>query len=74
MARIHAEMNEIAERSFGRSDTREKLRNFFEVSREFIVLAALRALADEGAIEVSVVVDSMKRLGISSDKVDPLQL
>ncbi len=33
---------------FGRSDTRDKLRKFFEVSREYIVIAALKALADEG--------------------------
>ncbi len=58
---------------YGRSDTREKLRTFFEVSREYIVLAALRALADEGRLEMSVVVDSMKRLGITPDKTDPVR-
>jgi pyruvate dehydrogenase E1 component len=57
---------------FGRSDTRSKLRDFFEVSREFVVLAALKALADEGSIETAVVAAAMKSLGISSDKVDPL--
>ena len=36
---------------FGRSDTREKLREFFEVSREYIVIAALYALAEEGQLE-----------------------
>ena len=57
---------------FGRSDTRRKLREFFEVSREYIVLAALKALADEGAIEPARVVAAMAELGISADKTDPL--
>ena len=57
---------------FGRSDTRGKLREFFEVSREYIVLAALKALADEGAIEPARVVAAMAELGISADKTDPL--
>ena len=53
-------------------DTRGKLRDFFEVSREFVVLAALKALADLGQIEPAVVAAAMKDLGISPDKVDPL--
>lgn len=57
---------------YGRSDTRERLRRFFEVSREYVVLAALRALADEGAVKPAVVVDAMQALGISADKIDPL--
>jgi pyruvate dehydrogenase E1 component len=39
---------------FGRSDTRQALREFFEVDRKAIVMAALQALADEGAIEPRV--------------------
>jgi pyruvate dehydrogenase E1 component len=57
---------------FGRSDTRGKLREFFEVSREFVVLAALKALAEEGRIEASAVTAAMQALGISADKTDPL--
>ena len=57
---------------FGRSDTRTKLREFFEVSREYVVLAALRALADEGELELSVVSGAMTALGVPSDKPDPL--
>ena len=56
---------------YGRSDTRENLRKFFEVSREYIVIATLKALADEGAFEASVVVEAMRTLGVSSDKTDP---
>lgn len=56
---------------FGRSDTRESLRAFFEVDRHFIVLAALSALADEGAIERARVGEAMARYGIAADKPDP---
>ncbi|MEZ5555188.1 pyruvate dehydrogenase (acetyl-transferring), homodimeric type [Haliea sp.] len=59
---------------YGRSDTRERLRRFFEVSREFVVLAALKALVDEGALKAAVVVEAMQALGISPDKVDPTTL
>ncbi len=57
---------------FGRSDTRTKLRRFFEVDRHFVVLATLKALADDGVLERSVIADAMKKYGISADKIDPL--
>ncbi len=57
---------------FGRSDTRSKLRRFFEVDRHFVVLAALKALADEGKLEMKVVSEAMKTFGIAADKIDPL--
>ena len=57
---------------FGRSDTRSKLREFFEVSREYIVLAALKALADEGQIENILVTNAITALGIDPDKPNPL--
>ena len=57
---------------YGRSDTRSKLRRFFEVSREYVVLAALKSLAEEGAIPASQVAEAMQSLGISPDKVDPV--
>ncbi|QEI08594.1 pyruvate dehydrogenase (acetyl-transferring), homodimeric type [Pigmentiphaga aceris] len=56
---------------FGRSDTREALRRFFEVDRHFIVVAALKALADDGAVPRSLVSDALARYQISSDKVNP---
>ncbi len=56
---------------FGRSDTRAKLREFFEVNRNYVVLAALKSLADEGELELSVVADAMAKLGISGDKPNP---
>ena len=56
---------------YGRSDTRSKLRDFFEVSREWIVFAALSALADQKVITKQVVVDAMPALGIAASKSDP---
>jgi pyruvate dehydrogenase E1 component len=56
---------------FGRSDTRSKLREFFEVSREFIVIAALKALAEEGRIEHARVSQAISTLGIDPDKANP---
>lgn len=49
---------------FGRSDTREKLREFFEVNRYYVVVAALKALADSGKIEAQKVADAIAKYGI----------
>ena len=57
---------------YGRSDTRSRLREFFEVSREFVVLAALKAMVDEGGIDASAVSRAMTLLGVDPDKADPL--
>jgi pyruvate dehydrogenase E1 component len=57
---------------YGRSDTRQKLRHFFEVDAKFIALAALNALADEGSIDKLKVVDAMQRYQINPDKLDPV--
>ncbi len=57
---------------FGRSDTREKLRHFFEVDAKYIVLTALNALAEQGEVPPSTVLDAMKRYGIDPEKVDPI--
>jgi len=48
---------------FGRSDTRDALRAFFEVDRASIVLAALKALADDGELDATIVRDARERLG-----------
>ncbi|WP_278930019.1 pyruvate dehydrogenase (acetyl-transferring), homodimeric type [Pseudomonas qingdaonensis] len=56
---------------FGQSDTREALRRHFEVDRQFIVLAALNALAADGVIEREVVASAIEALGIDPGKVDP---
>jgi pyruvate dehydrogenase E1 component len=56
---------------FGRSDTREKLRHFFEVDRRWITLAALKALADDGTIDRSRVAEAISRYGIDINKPNP---
>ncbi|MFT4510400.1 pyruvate dehydrogenase (acetyl-transferring), homodimeric type [Caballeronia sp. 15711] len=56
---------------FGRSDTRESLRTFFEVDRHFIVLTALKALADEGAVPRQRVSEAIARYDIDTEKLDP---
>ena len=56
---------------FGRSDTRAKLREFFEVDRRFVVVAALKSLADEGAVDPAVVAKAIDDLGINADKPNP---
>jgi pyruvate dehydrogenase E1 component len=56
---------------FGRSDFRAKLRAHFEVNRHFVVLAALKALADEGAIPVKNVAKAIKKYGIDPEKSNP---
>ena len=56
---------------FGRSDTRAKLRHFFEVNRYFVVIAALSALVEQGTLKAQVVGEAMKKYGISPDKLDP---
>ena len=56
---------------FGRSDTRESLRTFFEVDRHFIVLAAVKALADEGVVPRQKIGEVICRYDIDVNKVDP---
>ena len=57
---------------YGRSDTRARLRGFFEVDRYYIVLAALKALADEGDVPVAKVTEAMKKYAIDPDKPNPV--
>jgi len=57
---------------FGRSDTRKKLREFFEVNRYYVAVAALKGLADEGAISGSVVVQAIAKYGIDTAKLNPV--
>jgi pyruvate dehydrogenase E1 component len=56
---------------FGRSDTREKLRHFFEVDRRWVTVASLKALADEGSIKHGVVADAIRKYGIDPAKPAP---
>jgi pyruvate dehydrogenase E1 component len=56
---------------YGRSDTREALRSFFEVDRRYIVIAALKALADEDALPQSTVTEAIRKFGMDSEKQNP---
>ncbi|WP_460028220.1 pyruvate dehydrogenase (acetyl-transferring), homodimeric type [Methyloparacoccus murrellii] len=57
---------------FGRSDRRSQLRRFFEVDRNYITLAALKALADEGTLTAKEVAKAIAKLGIDPEKPNPL--
>ncbi|WP_371686277.1 pyruvate dehydrogenase (acetyl-transferring), homodimeric type [Brachymonas denitrificans] len=57
---------------FGRSDFRYRLREHFEIDRHYIVLAALRSLADEGKLPVAKVAEAIAKYGIDADKINPL--
>jgi len=57
---------------YGRSDSRAKLRHFFEVNRYFVTVAALKALADQGEVKSKVVSDAIKKYGIDPEKPNPV--
>ncbi len=56
---------------FGRSDSRAKLRYFFEVNRHFVAVAALKALAEAGELKAKTVSEAIKKYGIDPAKADP---
>ena len=57
---------------FGRSDFRSKLREHFEINRHYIVVAALKALSEEGTVPVAKVAEAIQKYGINADKINPL--
>ena len=57
---------------FGRSDFRGKLREHFEINRHYIVVASLKALAEQGALPAAKVAEAIARYGIDADKINPL--
>ena len=59
---------------FGRSDSREALRDFFEVDRYHIVIAALKALTERKEIDKSVLLQAIKKYKIVNDKPNPVSL
>jgi pyruvate dehydrogenase E1 component len=56
---------------FGRSDTREELRKFFEVNRGHIVLAALTALRHQGHVSAQACQDAIGKFGLATDDAAP---
>ncbi len=57
---------------YGRSDFRNKLREHFEINRHYIVVAALKALADDGALPMARVAEAIQKYGLAVDKINPL--
>ena len=68
---IEAPYHVLGTDGFGRSDTRERLRHFFEVDRNFVTLAALNELARGQVISTQQVVDARDKLQIAPDKANP---
>ncbi len=56
---------------YGRSDSRQALRSFFEVDRYYIVTAALKALVDKGEVDKAVLIKALKDYKINGEKQDP---
>lgn len=59
---------------YGRSDMRNKLRDFFEIDRYHIVIASLKSLSDDGRISSSAVSEALKKYSIRTDKKSPLKV
>jgi pyruvate dehydrogenase E1 component len=66
------ELHVLGTDGFGRSESRDRLREFFEVDARFVALAALSALAKEKKIEAKVVSQAIKDFGIDTEKKNPL--
>jgi len=59
---------------YGRSDSRDALRQFFEVDERYIAVTALKALADDGVLDQKTVAEAIRKYGIDPDKPDPVTL
>ena len=71
-AYIKAPYTVLGTDGFGRSDTREKLRHFFEVDRYFIVIAALDSLAKQGKVDAQLSLDAMRKFNIDRSCIAPM--
>ncbi|MDH5675684.1 MAG: pyruvate dehydrogenase (acetyl-transferring), homodimeric type [Myxococcales bacterium] len=70
-AHVKAPYRVLGTDGFGRSDTREALRRFFEVDRHFVAVAALGELSRQGRIEAAVVAGALADFGIDSERGEP---
>ena len=59
---------------YGRSDTRSSLRKHFEVNRYYVVIAALKMLADEGTIPIKKVKSAIRKYKLDPEKPNPLKV
>jgi len=71
-AYVHAPYTVLGTDGFGRSDTREKLRQFFEIDRYYVVIAALDSLAKQGKIDAQISLDAMRKYNIDRNCVAPM--
>jgi len=69
---VPGEYHVLGTDGYGRSDSRAALRDFFEVDRRYVVVASLKALADEGMLDVATVSAAIERFGIDADKPNPV--
>jgi pyruvate dehydrogenase E1 component len=68
----HSSFKVLGTDGFGRSDFRSKLREHFEINRHYIVVAALKALSDDGHLPASKAAEAIAKYGINADKINPL--
>jgi pyruvate dehydrogenase E1 component len=68
----HRSFKVLGTDGFGRSDFRSKLREHFEINRHYIVVAALKALSDDGYLPASKAAEAIAKYGINADKINPL--
>ena len=59
---------------YGRSDSREALRSFFEVDRRYIVITALTALVDMKKLDASILIKAIKDFKLDGDKPNPMSI
>ena len=59
---------------YGRSDSREALRSFFEVDRYHIVIAAIKSLVDKKQIDKDILVKAIKKFKIDGQKPNPVDV
>jgi pyruvate dehydrogenase E1 component len=64
--------NVLGTDGYGRSDSRAALRHFFEVDHRYVVVASLKALADDGQLDHATVTSAINRLGIDPEKPNPV--
>jgi pyruvate dehydrogenase E1 component len=69
---LHRSYKVLGTDGFGRSDFRYRLREHFEINRHYIVVAALKSLAEEGALPLAKVAEAIAKYGIDADKINPL--
>ena len=58
---------------FGRSDTRQKLREFFEINANYIAVAAINSLVSDGLADSALVISAIEKYNINPDKIDPVE-